>query len=144
MKDVRDALMVGRTTDGRVVQRPLSPHLQVYRPQISSALSIFHRLTGIALSAGTLLMVWWLVAAATSDDAWAEMQAVVGSILGLVVLFGWTVALMYHFFAGIRHIAWDMGYGFDKPDFHYTGYAVLAATAVSSVAIWAVGLGLGA
>lgn len=144
MKDVRDALMVGRTTDGRVVQRPLSPHLQVYKPQISSAMSILHRLTGIALSAGTGLMVWWLAAAATSDEAWAEVQSVAGSPLGMIVLFGWTVSLMYHFFAGIRHLAWDHGYGYDKPDFHYTGYAVLIATAVSSVAIWAAGLALGA
>ncbi len=142
MKDVRDALMVGKATDGRVVQRPLSPHLQIYKPQISTAMSIFHRLTGIALSAGTGLLVWWLVAAATSDDAWDEVQGFVGSPVGLILLFGWTVALLYHFFAGLRHIAWDAGYGFDKPDFHYTGYAVLAATAVCSVALWAVGLSL--
>lgn len=142
MKDARDALMVGRATDGRVVRRPLSPHLQVYRPQISSALSIFHRLTGVALSAGTLLLVWWLVAAATSDEAWDEVQGVVGSPLGMVVLFGWTVALTYHFFAGIRHLFWDAGYGFEKADFHRSGYAVLAATVVCSVAVWAVGLSL--
>lgn len=140
MKDVRDALMLGRATDGRVVRRPLSPHLQVYRPQISTALSIFHRLTGIALSAGTVLLAWWLVAAATSDAAWATVQAVIASPVGLVVLFGWTASLFYHFFAGIRHLVWDAGYGFDKPDFHYTGYAVLAATAVCTAAVWAVWL----
>lgn len=142
MKDVRDALMVGKSTDGRAVRRPLSPHLQVYRPQISSALSIFHRLTGVALSLGTLLLVWWLVAAATSDEAWDEVQGVVGSPLGLIVLFGWTVALMYHFFAGLRHLAWDAGYGFEKPTFHKSGYAVLIATAASSVLLWAAGLAL--
>ena len=71
MADVRDALMVGKTSDGKLVRRPLSPHLQVYKPQITSALSIFHRITGVALSVGTLVLVWWLVAAATSDAAYA-------------------------------------------------------------------------
>ena len=139
MKDVRDALLVSRTSDGRVVNRPLSPHLQVYRPQISSALSIFHRLTGIALSVGTALLVWWLVAAATSDAAYASVQGFIGSPLGLILLFGWTVALFYHFFAGIRHLAWDSGFGFSIPTFHATGYAVLIATAVCSVLAWVLG-----
>ena len=87
-------------------------------------------------------MVWWLVAAATSDDAWAEVQAAVGSPVGLVVLFGWTVSLMYHFFAGIRHLAWGtMATASTSRTFTTRGYAVLIATAVSSVALWAVGPG---
>ena len=142
MKDVRDALLVARTTDGRVVQRPLSPHLQVYRPQISSVLSILHRVTGIALSAGTLLLVWWLVAAATSPAAFDAVQGFIASPVGFVLLFGWTLALFYHFFAGIRHLVWDAGYGYGKPEFHRSGYAVLAATAASTVLVWAVGLAM--
>ena len=83
MKDVRDALMVAHTSDGRLVRRPLSPHLQVYRPQITSILSIMNRLTGIALSVGTLLMVWWLVAAASGPGAFDTVQGFIGSPVGL-------------------------------------------------------------
>ena len=140
MRDVRDALLVARTTDGRVVKRPLSPHLQVYRPQISTVLSILHRITGIALSAGTLLLVWWLVAAAVSPHAFDTVQWFIASPVGLVVLFGWTLSLWYHFWAGIRHLVWDAGYGYGKPDFHHTGYAVLIATAACTVLTWIVGL----
>ena len=140
LADRRDALMVARNTDGRLVRRPLSPHLQAYRPQISSVLSILHRLTGVALSAGTLLMVWWLVAAALGPDAYAGVQGFVGSPVGLILLFGWTVALFYHFCAGIRHLAWDIGYGFDKPIYYYTGYAVLAGTATLTVLLWIAGV----
>lgn len=136
MTDVREALMVGRATDGRLVRRPLSPHLQIYRPQITSALSIFHRITGVALSFGTLLLVWWLVAAATSDHAYHAVSWFVGSWIGILMLFGWTVALWYHFCAGIRHLAWDAGYGFELPTVHLTGKAVLIATAALTVLTW--------
>jgi succinate dehydrogenase / fumarate reductase cytochrome b subunit len=138
MADVRDALMVGKTSDGKLVRRPLSPHLQVYKPQITSALSIFHRVTGVALSVGTLMLVWWLVAAATSDSAYATASGFIGSWFGMLLLFGWTVALWYHFCAGIRHLFWDGGYGFELPTVHLTGKLVLAATAVLSVLTWIV------
>lgn len=140
MTDTRDALLVARNSDGKLVQRPLSPHLQVYRPQITSVLSIMHRITGVALSAGTLLLVWWLVAAAGSPAAYAAMQGFVGSILGLLVLFGWTVALFYHFLAGIRHLMWDAGYGFSLKQTHASGWVVVAGTVVLTVASWAAGL----
>lgn len=140
MAETRDALMVARNSEGRLVHRPLSPHLQAYRPQITSVLSIFHRITGVALSAGTLLMVWWIVAAALGADAYAGVQAFVASPIGLVLLFGWTAALFYHLCSGIRHLAWDAGYGFDKPHYAYTGYAVLIATASCTLLAWAVGL----
>ena len=136
MADVRDALMVGKTSDGKLVRRPLSPHLQVYKPQITSALSIFHRVTGVALSVGTLLLVWWLVAAATSDAAYATASGFIGSWFGMLLLFGWTVALWYHFCAGIRHLFWDAGSGFELPTVHLTGKLVLAATVVLSVLTW--------
>ena len=140
MTDTRDALFIGRTTDGRTVRRPLSPHLQVYKPQITSALSIFHRITGVALSVGTILMVWWLVAAASSDGAYAFVAAVVHSWLGHLVIFGWTAALWYHFCNGIRHLAWDAGYGFELTEVHATGRLVLIATAVLTVLTLVVGL----
>jgi succinate dehydrogenase / fumarate reductase, cytochrome b subunit len=140
MADVRDALMVARNSKGELIHRPLSPHLQVYKPQISTMLSIMHRITGVALSIGTLLLVWWLVAAATSPESFARVQGFIGSPFGYLLLFGWTVALFYHFFAGIRHLFWDAGYGFEKPLFHQTGQAVVVAAAVCSVLVWVIGL----
>ncbi len=142
MKDARDALLVARNTEGRMVQRPLSPHLQVYRPQISTVLSIMHRATGIALSAGAVLLVWWLAAGATSPEAFEGVQWFLDSALGWLLLFGWTVALFYHFFAGLRHLGWDAGWGYDKPHYYYTGYAVLIATGVCTLLVWIVGLTL--
>ena len=140
MTDIREALFVGSTTDGRTVRRPLSPHLQIYKPQITSALSIFHRITGVALSVGTILLVWWLVAAATSDRSYANVAAVVHSWLGHLVLFGWTAALWYHFANGVRHLAWDFGYGFELETVHTTGRIVLIATAILTLATWVIGL----
>jgi len=142
MTDVRDALLVGRDSEGKVVRRPLSPHLQVYRPQITSVLSIMHRITGVALSAGTLLLVWWLAAAATSPEAFATVQGFVGSPIGWLLLFGWTLALFYHLFAGIRHLLWDAGYGFEKVEYHASGKAVVIAAVACTVLAWIVGLAI--
>ena len=136
MKDVRDALMIGTTSDGKQVRRPLSPHLQVYRPQITSVLSITNRITGIVSSVGTLMMVWWLVAAATGPDAFARIQSFSGSIIGLLMLFGWTAALFYHFFGGLRHLAWDNGIGFSLEATHRSGWAAVIATVVATVLVW--------
>jgi len=131
--DPRDALTIARTTNGKLVRRPLSPHLQVYKPQLTSVLSIMNRATGIALSVGTLLLVWWFVAAATSDNAYAGVSGFMRSPIGLLFLLGWVASLWYHFFNGIRHLAWDAGYGYDLPQVHATGWAVVAATAVVTV-----------
>lgn len=138
--DVRDALMIARNTEGKLVRRPLSPHLQVYRWPITMATSIMHRVTGCAVGVGTLLMTWWLVAASTSDQAFDRVQWFMGSPVGLFCLFGWTVALMYHFFNGIRHLAWDVGFGFEKHEYTLSSWSVITATAVSSLLIWVVGL----
>lgn len=140
MNDARDALLVGRNSEGRLVQRPLSPHLQVYKPQITSVLSITHRATGIALSVGTLLMAWWLVAAAASPAAYATAAGFIGSPVGLLLLFGWTASLFYHLLAGLRHLAWDAGYGYDLTRVHQTGKAVVIGTAVLTVLTWVIGL----
>ena len=141
--DARDATMVGRTSDGRLVRRPMSPHLQIYRPQITSALSIFHRVTGVALSIGTLLLAWFLIAAANSDHAYTTVSAVIRSPLGLLAMFGWTVALWYHFFAGIRHLAWDSGHGYDLPTVHRSGVGVLIATGTCTILTWLLWLVVG-
>lgn len=120
--------------------RPLSPHLQIYRWQLTSVLSILHRVTGVALSVGTLLLVWWLVAAATGPQAYAAVQAFIGSWVGLVLLFGWSVALFYHLCNGIRHLVWDTGHGLDLPSVYSSGWIVLAATAVLTALAWFAGL----
>jgi succinate dehydrogenase / fumarate reductase cytochrome b subunit len=140
MTDVREALFIARTSDGRTVRRPLSPHLQIYKPQLTAALSIFHRITGVASSVGALVLVWWLVAAATGDDAFAIVSAVLHSWVGKLALLGWTAALWYHFGNGIRHLFWDVGQGFELPQVHASGRLVLIAAAVLTVVTWIVGL----
>ncbi len=139
MADTRDALFNGQTSTGKPVRRPMSPHLQVYKPQLTSVLSIFNRLSGIAISVGTLLMVWWLVAASQGPKAFSHVQWFAGSIVGILVLLGWTLALVYHFFAGLRHLSWDAGLGFDLAKVHRSGWATVAATLVCTLIIVAAG-----
>ena len=140
MRDVRDAQMTARNSEGELVRRPLSPHLQVYRWPISMALSILHRVTGCALGVGTLLLTWWLVAAASPDEVFDRAQWFMGSALGLLLLFGWSLALIFHFFNGIRHLVWDAGIGFEAPAYNTSGWAVVIATGVCTVLVWVVGL----
>jgi succinate dehydrogenase / fumarate reductase cytochrome b subunit len=139
MKDVREALMVGRNTEGRLVRRPVSPFMlgSAYKFQTSSLTSIMHRITGCALGVGTLLLTYWLVSAASGDGAYSIAEAILGSWFGILVLFGFTVALFYQFCNGIRHLAWDAGKGFELPDMHRSGGLVVAATAILTVAFWA-------
>jgi succinate dehydrogenase / fumarate reductase, cytochrome b subunit len=119
--------------------RPLSPHLGIYRWQWTSTLSILHRATGIALAVGTVLLVYWLWAAASGPETYARAQALLGSWFGRFCLIGWTVALFYHLFNGIRHLAWDAGKGFDLRTGYLSGMAVLAATVIVSVLVWVIG-----
>lgn len=125
------------------VARPLSPHLQVYRPQLTSVLSITHRATGVALAVGTVLLVWWLVAAASGPEQFALAQAFLGSWLGKLLLLGWTIALFYHLGNGIRHLFWDAGYGFEIKTAYASGWAVLAATVVLTAIAWALAMTMG-
>ena len=124
--------------------RPLSPHLQVYRPQLTSMLSILHRITGVALAVGTLLLVYWLAAAAGGPESFASAQALVGSFIGRLFLFGWTFALFYHLCNGIRHLVWDMGLGFELETAYRSGLAVLVASAGLTLLSWILGYSLGA
>jgi succinate dehydrogenase / fumarate reductase, cytochrome b subunit len=123
--------------------RPLSPHLQIYRPQITSVLSILHRITGVALTLGTLLLTYWLVAAAYGPEEFATAQGFLGSILGWLILAGLTFAVFYHLGNGIRHLAWDFGWGFELSQLRTSGIAVVAfaagATLVTLIAAYAVG-----
>jgi succinate dehydrogenase / fumarate reductase, cytochrome b subunit len=121
--------------------RPLSPHLQVYKPQLTSILSITHRATGIALSVGTLYLVWQLLAAASGPDAYEIFQRFAGSWLGLLVLLGWSVSLFYHLLNGIRHLFWDAGYGFTLDATYKSGRWVMIGTVVLTVVAWVAGLG---
>jgi succinate dehydrogenase / fumarate reductase cytochrome b subunit len=114
-------------------ERPLSPHLQIYRLQITSVLSILHRITGVALTLGTLLLTWWLVSAAYGPDAFANAQAFVGSWFGQLLLWGFTFALFYHLGNGIRHLAWDFGWGFELPQLRASGVAMLAFAVAGSL-----------
>ena len=122
--------------------RPLSPHLQIYKPQLTSMLSALHRFTGIALSLGAPFLVWWLVAAATSDAAFATARWFFGSWLGLLMLLGWTYAFFFHLCNGVRHLAWDTGRGFDLRATYASGWTVVAASALLTVVAFAGGLWL--
>jgi succinate dehydrogenase / fumarate reductase cytochrome b subunit len=125
-----------------VQNRPLSPHLQVYRPQLTSVLSITHRMMGVALTAGTLLLVYWLVAAASGAEAYETARGLIGSVIGRLLLFGWSVALFYHLSNGIRHLFWDAGFGFELPVLYRSGWAVVVATAALTLATWIAGYGV--
>jgi succinate dehydrogenase / fumarate reductase cytochrome b subunit len=121
-------------------ERPLSPHLQIYRPQLTSVLSILHRLSGLALALGTLLLVYWLTAAAAGPEAFQGAQAFMGSWLGILLLLGWSYAFFYHLCNGIRHLVWDTGCGFEIGTAYASGWAVVAVSAGLTAIAWIVGL----
>lgn len=121
-------------------ERPLSPHLQVYRWELPMAMSILHRVTGVALSAGLLLLVYWLVAAAVGGEVYDTLQSYLGTLIGRLLLLGWTVSLFYHLGNGIRHLFWDAGLGFEMSSAYRSGWAVLAFTAAATAASWILGL----
>ena len=116
--------------------RPLSPHLQIYRWQITMAMSILHRATGVGLLLGGVLVVWWLLAAATGPEYFDFVDGLITSWLGLLVLLGLTWALCYHLLNGIRHLVWDTGRGFDLETVDKSGMAVAAGSAVLTVLLW--------
>lgn len=119
--------------------RPLSPHLQIYRWYFTMALSIAHRITGIGLALGLVLLTWWLVALASGPEAFATVHAIAHSWLGALVLFGYTLVLFYHMGNGIRHLVWDFGYGFDVEEARRSGVAVLAFAGAMTLLVWLVG-----
>ena len=120
--------------------RPLSPHLQVYKLPLTAVMSITHRITGVGLAVGTLLLVWWLVAAATGPEAFARAQGFIGSFFGLLLMFGWTAALYYHLCNGIRHLVWDAGKSFELSEAERGNQIVVIAAAVLTVLTWIIGL----
>lgn len=119
--------------------RPLSPHLQVYRLPLTALMSVSHRGTGVVLGFGTLLLAYWLGAAAYGPEAYARAQAFIGSWFGILMLLGWSACLFYHLCNGVRHLVWDAGWGFEKQQYALSGRIVLAATAVLTLVAWVAG-----
>ena len=121
------------------VQRPLSPHLSIYKPTLTMMLSILHRITGAALYFGTLLIAWWLLAAAAGPNPYTKVQWFMGTFVGRLILFGYTWALIHHMLGGIRHFVWDTGYGFGANEREWLATANLAGSIVLTLVLWVIG-----
>ena len=124
--------------------RPLSPHVTVFRFQYTMIGSFTHRMTGVALSFGLIVLAAWLVGAAGGAQSYATVSAALGSVPCQVLLALWLLAFCYHFFNGIRHLAWDAGFGFKIPQVYASGYTVLALTVIATIIIWLVAMSGGA
>ena len=125
-------------------ERPLSPQLQIYKPQITMVTSITHRATGIALGVGTLLLAWWLIAVVTGPEAYATVSGFMTSWFGQIVLFGFTWSLFYHLCNGIRHLFWDMGIRFELPTMRKSGMTAIIASVVLTLLTWIIAYSVGA
>jgi succinate dehydrogenase / fumarate reductase, cytochrome b subunit len=121
------------------VERPLSPHLQIYRPTLTMMMSIVHRITGAGLYFGTMLVAWWLIAASSGPDAYATVEWFLSTLVGRVVLFGYTWALIHHMLGGIRHLIWDTGRGFGPTEREWLVRAGLAGSIGLTIVLWVVG-----
>ena len=119
--------------------RPLSPHLQIYKPMLTMMMSIVHRIPGGALYFGTLLLAWWLIAAAAGPNAYATYDWFMGTFIGRLILFGYTWALIHHMLGGIKHFVWDLGYGFGPAEREWLPAASLVGSIVFTVVLWIVG-----
>ena len=120
----------------KTAARPLSPHLQIYRWPLGMAMSIMHRISGAALAVGTLAVVWTLAAAAAGPQAWDTLQSVVKSPVGMLALFGWSLALFYHMLNGLRHLVWDTGRLFNVKSANAAGLLILVTAAALTAAFW--------
>ena len=128
----------------RVRSRPMSPHLSVWRWHVTMTTSILHRMSGGALYAGALIAAAWAVSLASGPEAYDAFKALMGSPLGLLVMFGLSASLIYHLANGIRHLVWDLGHGLDVKSANASGWLVFAFTAAATVAVWAVAFMSGA
>ena len=120
-------------------KRPLSPHLQIYRPMLTMMMSIVHRITGMGLYFGIILLIWWLLAAAISPDYFATVQGFFGHWFGKLILLGFTWALLHHMLGGLRHLLWDTGRGFGPHEREWLAVASLVGSIGLTVVIWVVG-----
>jgi succinate dehydrogenase / fumarate reductase cytochrome b subunit len=121
-------------------ERPLSPHLQIYRPMLTMMMSIVHRITGFGLYFGTLLLAWWLIAAASGPSGYAKFEAFADSYIGRFILFGYTWALIHHMLGGLRHLIWDTGRGFGPNEREWLVTANLVGSIAITLILWIVGL----
>ena len=121
------------------VERPLSPHLTIYRLTLTMMMSIVHRITGAALYVGTLLVAWWLIAAASGPNGYATVQWFMGSWIGRLMLFGYTWALIHHILSGLRYLIWDTGRGFGPSEREWLVRATLFGSVTLTVVLWIVG-----
>ena len=136
-----DAAGAKTGTHGRgPADRPLSPHMSIWRWHVTMATSILHRATGVALYVGALIVAGWAVALASGPDAFDAYRALLGSPLGLFLLFGLTFSLFYHLANGVRHLVWDAGTGFDPKTADMTGWAAIAFAVVATVLIWLIAI----
>ncbi len=119
--------------------RPLSPHLQVYKLPLPALMSIFHRATGVFLTMGTILLSVWIISLATGVDDFSGVKSFIGSFIGQLLLLGWTFSLFYHLLNGIRHLYWDMGKGFEMKSVYTSGYLTLAGAGVLTILVWIIG-----
>ena len=117
-------------------QRPLSPHLQIYKPQITSILSILHRATGIALSIGSVILVLWIVALTLGENTYLIYSNLINNWFGKSIIFGFTFALFYHLSNGVRHLFWDAGYGYDLKHAYISGVAVIISSLSLTSITW--------
>ena len=124
-------------------ERPLSPNIQLYRPQLTSVLSILNRLTGVLLSVAAIGLVIWLLAAAAGPQSYAAVRTALASWVGQAVLFGCTFAFFLHFLGGIRHLVWDTVHGFELRTIYLSGWTVVAASVVMTAVAWIAGLYIG-
>lgn len=116
--------------------RPLSPNIQIHRPQLTSVLSIVHRITGVILSVCAVVLVIWLIAAATGPPAYAAVQGAIASWVGQILLFGCTFSFFLHLCGGIRHLVWDAGYGFELGAIYGSGWTVVGVSTALTVITW--------
>ena len=122
--------------------RPLSPHLQIYKPMLTMMMSIMHRITGVGLYFGMVLLVWWLTAASISDGYFDFVQGFFGHWFGRLLLFGFTWALIHHALGGLRHLLWDTGRGFDLNLIEWLARVNLAGSIVLTLLLWVIGYGV--
>lgn len=124
------------TPTAQKIARPLSPHLQIYKPQLTSGMSIFHRITGVALACGLPVFVAWLVVVASGPTMYTAFTDLLHTCVGQILLVGWTFSFFYHFCCGLRHLAWDAGYGLNIKAVYLSGYIAILVSLMLTAAIW--------
>lgn len=123
-------------------ERPLSPHLTIYRPQLTSLLSVTHRGTGVLLALGIPFLIGWMAAIVAGPETYALVQHGLGSFVGRTLLLGWTFSLFYHLANGVRHLCWDLGWGFELETLYRSGWVVVVVATLATLTAWGIGYGL--